>query len=89
MTRIVILAARRTPQGRGQFRHELVAMEELARDEHPRPETSLEQLAALRPAFKAGGTVTAGNAAGIDDGAAMALESARPTGTRRPMGDAP
>jgi acetyl-CoA C-acetyltransferase len=39
-------------------------------DEHPRPDTSLEKLGALKPAFRAGGTVTAGNAAGINDGAA-------------------
>jgi acetyl-CoA C-acetyltransferase len=43
---------------------------EVTRDEHPRPDTSLEKLAALRPAFREGGTVTAGNAAGINDGAA-------------------
>ncbi len=42
-------------------------------DEHPRPETTLEQLAALKPAFKEGGTVTAGNASGINDGAAGLL----------------
>ncbi|MFD1393834.1 acetyl-CoA C-acetyltransferase [Lacticaseibacillus jixianensis] len=39
-------------------------------DEGPRPDTSLEKLARLKPAFKAGGTVTAGNASGINDGAA-------------------
>lgn len=39
-------------------------------DEHPRPETTLEVLAGLRPAFASGGTVTAGNASGINDGAA-------------------
>jgi len=38
-------------------------------DEHPRPDTTLEQLANLRPAFKKDGTVTAGNASGINDGA--------------------
>jgi len=43
------------------------------RDEHPRPDTSLEALAALRPAFKPGGTVTAGNSSGINDGAAALL----------------
>jgi 3-oxoadipyl-CoA thiolase len=43
------------------------------RDEHPRPETTAEDLAALRPAFRAGGTVTAGNASGINDGAAALL----------------
>jgi acetyl-CoA acetyltransferase family protein len=42
------------------------------RDEHPR-ETSLEALARLRPAFREGGTVTAGNSSGINDGAAAAL----------------
>ncbi|MGA0069391.1 MAG: acetyl-CoA C-acetyltransferase [Miltoncostaeaceae bacterium] len=40
------------------------------RDEHPRPDTSAEALAGLRPAFQADGTVTAGNASGINDGAA-------------------
>jgi len=42
-------------------------------DEHPRPDTTLESLARLRPAFKAGGTVTAGNASGLNDGAAALL----------------
>ena len=39
-------------------------------DEHPRPETTLEALAALPAAFRTGGTVTAGNSSGINDGAA-------------------
>jgi acetyl-CoA C-acetyltransferase len=39
-------------------------------DEHPRPETTTEALAKLKPAFRSGGTVTAGNASGINDGAA-------------------
>ena len=42
-------------------------------DEHPRPDTTLEALAALRPAFKEGGSVTAGNASGINDGAAAVV----------------
>ena len=42
----------------------------LARDEHMRPDTSAEKLAALKPAFRKGGVVTAGNASGIGDGAA-------------------
>ncbi|GAB4510737.1 MAG: 3-oxoadipyl-CoA thiolase [Haliangiales bacterium] len=42
-------------------------------DEHPRPEVTLEGLAKLRPVFKADGTVTAGNASGINDGAAAML----------------
>jgi 3-oxoadipyl-CoA thiolase len=45
----------------------------VAADEHPRPDTTAEQLAGLRPVFKAGGTVTAGNASGINDGAAALL----------------
>lgn len=58
-------------QAQGEFRDELVPMIELAQDEHPRPENTLEQLAGLKPAFKADGTITAGNASGINDGAAM------------------
>ncbi|HLH27061.1 MAG TPA: acetyl-CoA C-acetyltransferase [Chloroflexota bacterium] len=42
-------------------------------DEMPRPDTSLERLAALRPAFAADGTVTAGNAPGLSDGAAAVV----------------
>ena len=49
---------------------EIVPVGELERDEHPRPETSAEKLAWLRAAFREGGTVTAGNAAGLNDGAA-------------------
>jgi len=54
----------------GKFDEQLVAVGDVVRDEHPRPDTSLEKLAQLKPAFRAGGTVTAGNAAGINDGAA-------------------
>jgi len=43
------------------------------RDEHPRSDTSMEALAKLRPAFRDGGTVTAGNASGVNDGAAAIL----------------
>jgi len=45
----------------------------VGRDEHPRADTSAEALARLRPAFREGGTVTAGNASGINDGAAAVL----------------
>jgi len=54
----------------GRFADELVPAGELERDEHPRPETTGEKLASLKPAFAADGTVTAGNASGINDGAA-------------------
>ncbi|MCE0483741.1 MAG: acetyl-CoA C-acyltransferase [Methylacidiphilales bacterium] len=55
----------------GRFTAEIVPLAELKQDEHPRPGTTLEKLAALKPAFKPDGTVTAGNAAGLNDGAAM------------------
>lgn len=45
----------------------------MAEDEHPRPDTTLEKLAKLKPAFRSPGTVTAGNASGINDGAAVLL----------------
>ena len=62
----------------GRFSAELTAVEvttrqgsELVeRDEHPRPATTLDGLARLRAAFRDGGSVTAGNAAGLNDGAA-------------------
>jgi 3-oxoadipyl-CoA thiolase len=54
----------------GRFDDELVPVGDFVRDEHPRPDTSLEKLAALKPAFREEGTVTAGNSSGINDGAA-------------------
>jgi len=55
-------------------------------DEHPRPETTLAALAKLRPAFREGGTVTAGNSSGVNDGAAaltlVELEAARRMGLK-------
>jgi 3-oxoadipyl-CoA thiolase len=45
----------------------------VSRDEHPRTDTSLEALGRLRPAFREGGSVTAGNSSGINDGAAATL----------------
>jgi 3-oxoadipyl-CoA thiolase len=65
-----------------RFERELVPVEVSARkgpstlverDEHPRPDTTAEKLAALRPVFREGGSVTAGNAAGINDGAAAVV----------------
>jgi 3-oxoadipyl-CoA thiolase len=57
------------------------------RDEHPRPETTVERLAALKPAFKNGGTVTAGNSSGINDGASALLLCE--SGVARAMGLVP
>jgi acetyl-CoA C-acetyltransferase len=71
----------------GRFDDELVAVNGLARDEHPRPDTSAEKLAALQPVFREGGTVTAGNASGINDGAAALViaseEKARELGAEQ------
>ena len=65
----------------GRFRDEIVPVDApnragttaVDRDEHPRPDTTLEQLARLRPAFRPDGTVTAGNSSGLNDGAAALL----------------
>jgi 3-oxoadipyl-CoA thiolase len=54
----------------GRFDDELVPVGGVVRDEHPRPDTSLDNLATLKTVFREGGTVTAGNASGINDGAA-------------------
>ncbi len=57
----------------GRFRDEIVAVEDVALDEHPRPDTTLDALAKLKPAFAEHGTVTAGNSSGINDGASALL----------------
>jgi 3-oxoadipyl-CoA thiolase len=54
----------------GRFDDELIPVAGVERDEHPRPDTTAEKLAALKPAFREGGTLTAGNSSGINDGAA-------------------
>ena len=69
----------------GKFKDEIVPVEVKAgretkmidTDEHPRPDTSKEALAKLRPAFKEGGVVTAGNSSGINDGAAAVVVMSR------------
>jgi 3-oxoadipyl-CoA thiolase len=66
----------------GAFDHEIVPVSVpqrkgepivVDRDEHPRPGTTAEQLARLRPVFREGGSVTAGNSSGINDGASALL----------------
>ena len=73
----------------GRFDDELVPAGELTRDEHPRPDTSAEKLATLKPAFREGGSVTAGNSSGLNDGAAALViaseEKARELGIE-PLG---
>jgi len=60
-------------QAAGRFADELVPVGDLDRDEHPRTDTTAEGLAALKPAFRAGGSVTAGNSSGMNDGAAAVV----------------
>lgn len=75
----------RAAQESGRFRDEIVAVEvpgkkgpiAVDRDEHLRPETTLEALAKLRPAFRKDGSVTAGTASGINDGAAALIVLSR------------
>ena len=73
----------------GRFDDELVPVGDVTRDEHPRPDTTLEKLATLKPAFRKDGTVTAGNSSGINDGAAAVViasaEKARELGIE-PLG---
>jgi len=73
----------------GRFDDELVPAGDLTRDEHPRADTDAEKLAALKPAFRRDGSVTAGNSSGINDGAAALVvaseEKARELGVE-PIG---
>ncbi|MFM0117437.1 thiolase family protein [Paraburkholderia sp. RL18-101-BIB-B] len=72
-------------QARGDFDAELVGVEiagrkgpqHFTRDEQPRPDTTVETLAKLRPAFRPDGTITAGNAPGLNSGAAAMLVAER------------
>ncbi|AOI96028.1 thiolase family protein [Burkholderia sp. LA-2-3-30-S1-D2] len=72
-------------QGRGAFDPELVAVEiegrkqtvRFERDEQPRPDTTVESLAGLKPAFRSDGTITAGNAPGLNSGAAAMIVAER------------
>jgi acetyl-CoA acetyltransferase family protein len=76
---------------RGVFQDEIVPVDvaqgrktvRVSEDDHPRPETTLEGLAALKPAFGKDGSVTAGNASGIVDGAAALVVAGREEAQRR------
>jgi acetyl-CoA C-acetyltransferase/3-oxo-5,6-didehydrosuberyl-CoA/3-oxoadipyl-CoA thiolase len=67
----------------GRFEDEIVDVRTpennvISKDEGPRPDTTLEKLSSLKPAFKKDGTVTAGNSSGINDGAAALVLMSRP-----------
>ncbi len=84
-----------TAEARAAFAEEIVPVEvggrrsvTVSEDEHPKPATTIETLAGLRPAFERDGTVTAGNASGINDGAAavvLATETAARDRGLRPL----
>jgi acetyl-CoA C-acetyltransferase len=67
----------------GRFREEIVPVGESAVDEGPRRDTSLEKLAALKPVFDPEGTTTAGNAPGVNDGAAALVVTSEEFARRR------
>lgn len=75
----------------GKFKDEIVPVVISSRkgdvtvdtDEHPKPETTAETLAKLKPAFDKAGTVTAGNASGINDGAAVVMLMTRAEANKR------
>jgi acetyl-CoA C-acetyltransferase len=79
-----------TEAARAVFAEEIAAVEVGGRrprvvevDEHPRPETTLQALAGLRPVFQSDGTVTAGNSSGINDGAAAVVLATRTAAAER------
>lgn len=72
-----LLSQQRVAASREAFQREIVSLQskaaEILEDEHPRADTTAEGLAKLKPAFRSQGSVTAGNASGINDGASMVL----------------
>lgn len=75
--RFALQSHKRAIASRESFAREIVPIQvkrgQFSEDEHPRPDTTLEKLASLAPAFRPDGTVTAGNSSGINDGAALLL----------------
>src|ERR1700726_2677551 len=78
-------------QAAGHFKQQIVAVEvpgkkgtsQFDKDEHNRPETTLEALARLKPAFRPNGTITAGNAPGLNDAASAMVLANRRWGAKR------
>tara|TARA_B100000700_G_C15006103_1_gene838592 strand:- start:833 stop:1996 length:1164 start_codon:yes stop_codon:yes gene_type:complete len=60
-------------QEKGNFKNEIISIEKFEKDEHPRNGMTIEKLEKLKPSFKKNGTVTPGNASGINDGAAAVI----------------
>jgi acetyl-CoA C-acetyltransferase len=67
------LSQTRVAASRAALAREIVPVGDVTEDEHPRADTTVESLAKLKPTFRKDGTVTAGNASGINDGAALVL----------------
>jgi len=67
------LSQSRVAASRAALSREIIPISEVTEDEHPRADTTADSLAKLKPAFRKDGTVTAGNASGINDGAALVL----------------
>ncbi len=70
-------------QDEGRFEEEIVPVGDLAVDESPRRDTSLEALSALKPVFDPEGTTTAGNAPGVNDGASCVIVTSEEFAQRR------
>ncbi|HSH95254.1 MAG TPA: acetyl-CoA C-acyltransferase [Roseimicrobium sp.] len=79
----------RAAMAKTSFQREIVSIKtrdgDIAADEHPRSDTTLEKLAQLKPAFRPNGTVTAGNASGINDGAALVLVASKAAAERHSL----
>ncbi|AMB59734.1 thiolase family protein [Microterricola viridarii] len=82
-----------TAAAQAAFAEEITAVQTIGRnpvtvdtDEHPRPGTTIEDLAALRPAFEAGGSATAGNSSGVNDGAAAVVLATATTALEQGLG---
>ena len=70
----------------GRFNEEVTPVEKFAQDDHMRPDTTMETLAKLKPAFSKDGFVTAGNASGIVDGAGAVVVTSRERAKTAPLG---
>jgi acetyl-CoA acetyltransferase family protein len=70
---VALASHRHAVAARERLAAEIVPVEGIDRDTGPRPDTSMEKLAALKPAFAADGTITAGNASPVTDGASAVL----------------